>query len=107
MEDRPSETYERVYLGIAITVTIVWTVATLVNVVVPGHPVPPYANIMMGIVASCFFGGAVIQNQRRRILNDGIDSREKRSRDELDRDPPKSDDDPYEGPGGYYRADES
>lgn len=57
--------YERVFLGIAITVTVVWAIATLVQVVSPTHQVPTYANLVMMTVAGSFFGGAVIAGRKR------------------------------------------
>jgi hypothetical protein len=54
-----SAAHERVFLGIAITVTVVWAVATLVQVIDPKHQVPTYANLVMMTVAGSFFGGAV------------------------------------------------
>lgn len=56
--------YEKVFLGIAITVTAVWTVANLVQVILPNRPVPSYVNIVMMAVATSFFGGAVISSRR-------------------------------------------
>lgn len=47
------------------TVTIVWTVATLVQVVDPGRVVPTYANVIMGIVATAFFGASVVVARKR------------------------------------------
>lgn len=56
--------YERVFLAIAIVVTVVWAMATLVQVAYPAHPVPQYANLVMMIVAGSFFGGAVVVGRR-------------------------------------------
>lgn len=78
--------YERVFLGIAVTVTIVWAIATAVQIITPSRPVPEYANLVMMTVAGSFFGGAVITSRGRKRKN-GQDG----------------DDDPYSGPGGYYR----
>lgn len=47
------------------TVTIVWTIATLVQVVDPSREVPTYANVIMGIVATAFFGASVVVGKRR------------------------------------------
>lgn len=56
--------YERTFLGIAITVTAVWAVATLFQVVSPSHVVPNTVNYVMGIVATGFFGGALIAGRK-------------------------------------------
>lgn len=75
--------YEKVFLGIAITVTIVWAIATVVQVVDPSRDVPEYANLVMMTVAGSFFGGAVVTARKKKPANGG--------------------EDPYDGPGGYYR----
>lgn len=59
-----STAHERVYLGIAVTVTAVWAIATLVQVVFPERVVPSYANVIMGIVAAAFFGASVVKSRR-------------------------------------------
>jgi len=75
-----------VFLGIAVTVTLVWAVATVVQIVSPDHVVPEYANLVMMTVAGSFFGGAVISARAKKKSNgDGQD-------------------DVYDGPGGYYRS---
>lgn len=56
--------YERTFLGIAITVTFVWAVATLVQVIFPAHVVPTSINLVMGTVATGFFGGALVSSRR-------------------------------------------
>lgn len=66
-----STAHERVYLGIAVTVTAVWTVATLVQVAFPERVVPGYANVIMGIVAAAFFGASVVQSRRNGNGNGG------------------------------------
>lgn len=55
---------EHVLLGIACVVTFVWAVATMVQVFVPSHPVPGYANLVMMTVASFFFGGAILSGRK-------------------------------------------
>ena len=62
-----SSAYERVFLGIAVTVTAVWSLATIVQVISPAHPVPETANLTMGTVAAAFFGGALISSRRRNV----------------------------------------
>lgn len=61
---RPSSAYERTCLGIAITVTAVWAIATLVQIVAPSHPVPVTVSATMGIVATGFFSGAYFWSRR-------------------------------------------
>jgi hypothetical protein len=59
-----SSAHEKVYLGIAVVVTAVWTLATVVQVVDPVRVVPTYANVIMGIVATAFFGASVIAGRK-------------------------------------------
>lgn len=61
---RGGSAYERTFLGIAVTVTVVWAVATLVQVAFPAHVVPLTVNATMGIVATGFFGGALVAGRR-------------------------------------------
>lgn len=77
--------YERVFLGIAIIVTLIWAVATVVQIAYPNRVVPEYANLVMMTVAGSFFGGAVLTSRANRRAGDS------------------NGDDPYDGPGGYYR----
>ena len=65
MEEPRTDSYERVFLGIALTVTLVWAISNLIAVAVPDHPVPQYVNYVMVIVAGAFYGGAVLENRRR------------------------------------------
>jgi hypothetical protein len=58
--------YERTLLGIALTVTAVWAIATLVQVAYPRHVVPLSVNAIMGTVATSFFSGAFLAGRRRR-----------------------------------------
>lgn len=83
--------YERVFLGIAITVTAIWAIGTMVQIIIPTRAVPEYANFIMMTVAGAFFGGTIISSRRR---NEGNNSKN----DEDD------ENDPYYGPGGYFRA---
>lgn len=85
-EPRSTGAYERVFLGLAIGIAVIWAFATIVQIVYPGHAVPTYANLMMATVAGCFFGGAVIQGRRSGAHEKTVN------------------DDPFDGPGGYYRA---
>lgn len=64
MARRSGSAYERTFLGIAVTVTVVWAVATLVQVAFPAHVVPLTVNATMGIVATGFFGGALVAGRR-------------------------------------------
>lgn len=61
---REQSAYERVFLGIATTVTIVWSIANLVQVVSPVRQAPTSVNVIMGIVATSFFGAAVYAGRR-------------------------------------------
>lgn len=56
---------EKVYLGIAVTVTAVWVIATLVQVAFPERVVPTYVNIIMVTVAAAFFGAHGVKSARR------------------------------------------
>ncbi len=56
---------DRVLRGIALTVTAVWVVATLVQVVDPTRQVPNTVNVIMGMVVSALFGAAAISHSRR------------------------------------------
>ena len=56
---------DRVLRGIAITVTAVWVVATVVQVIDPARQVPPTVNVIMGMVVSALFGAAAVSSRRR------------------------------------------
>ena len=56
---------ERVLRGIAVTVTAVWVLATLVQVIDPARQVPSTVNVIMGMVVSALFGAAAIKSGRR------------------------------------------
>lgn len=56
---------ERVLRGIAITVTAVWVIATVVQVIDPSRQVPSTVNVIMGMVVSALFGAAAISHTRR------------------------------------------
>jgi hypothetical protein len=62
---RQSRGYERTLLGIAVTITAVWALATIVQVFIPSRVVPSYANLLMMTVAGAFFGGAMLASKRR------------------------------------------
>lgn len=86
MAGRSGSAYERTFLGIAITVTVVWAVATLVQVAFPGHVVPLGVNAAMGAVATAFFGGAIAAGRKgpngsRRRLPSGEESIMDKSRE--------------------------
>lgn len=59
------EPRERILRGIAVTVTTVWVVATVVQVVDPTRQVPATVNVIMGMVVSALFGAAAISSGRR------------------------------------------
>ena len=69
MAHRNSKAYERVYLGIAVVVTGVWTVATLAQVVDPRRVVPTYVNLVMLSVAGAFFGASIVATRRSERKN--------------------------------------
>ena len=56
---------DRVLRGIAITVTAVWVVATVVQVIDPSRQVPSTVNVIMGMVVSALFGAAAVSSRRR------------------------------------------
>jgi len=56
---------DRVLRGIAVTVTAVWVVATMVQVVDPTRQVPNTVNVVMGMVVSALFGAAAVRSGRR------------------------------------------
>lgn len=56
---------EKVLRGIAVTVTAVWVVATLVQVIDPSRQVPNTVNVVMGMVVSALFGAAAVSASRR------------------------------------------
>lgn len=57
--------FDRVFLFIACTVTVVWGITILVQTIFPKHPAPSSVNEVMVIVATAFFSGAVIANVRK------------------------------------------
>jgi hypothetical protein len=59
------EPREKVLRGIAVTVTAVWVVATVVQVIDPTRQVPSTVNVIMGMVVSALFGAAAISGTRR------------------------------------------
>lgn len=68
-EGRRSETREVVLLTIGVIITIVWSIAVLVQVVAPTHVVPLQVHVIMGSVALFFFGGAV--REARKSMRNG------------------------------------
>jgi hypothetical protein len=62
---RRGDSRERVLRGIAVTVTGVWVVATIVQVVDPMRQVPATVNVIMGMVVSALFGAAAVSSARR------------------------------------------
>ena len=60
---------DRVLRGIAVTVTAVWVIATVVQVVDPTRQVPSTVNVIMGMVVSALFGAAAISSHTRRNGN--------------------------------------
>lgn len=64
---------EKVLRGIAVTVTAVWVVATLVQIADPSRTVPNTVNVIMGMVVSALFGAAAISHTRRNGNGNGGD----------------------------------
>ena len=64
---------DRVLRGIAVTVTGVWVVATLVQVIDPTRQVPNTVNVVMGMVVSALFGAAAVRSSRRNGNGNGDD----------------------------------
>lgn len=62
---------EKVLRGIAVTVTAVWVLATLVQLADPARQVPGTVNVIMGMVVSALFGAAAIRGHRRNGNGDG------------------------------------
>lgn len=61
---RNGETREVVLLTIGVVITVVWSIAVLVQVADPSHVVPTQVHVIMGTVALFFFGGAVHQARK-------------------------------------------
>lgn len=55
-----------VYNGIALTVTAVWAIANIVQVVDPSRPVSALTHGIMATVASAFFGAGMLSDIRKR-----------------------------------------
>ena len=62
---------EKVLRGIAVTVTAVWVIATVVQVIDPTRQVPSTVNVIMGMVVSALFGAAAVSGARRGRNGDG------------------------------------
>ena len=56
---------DRLLLGISVTVTGVWVVATLVQVIDPHRQVPPTVNAIMGIIVTALFSTYGVRTIRR------------------------------------------
>ena len=61
----PRGAREAVTLSIAVVVTVVWAIATIVQVVDPERTVPSYANLIMATVVGALFGTAWVQARKR------------------------------------------
>lgn len=62
---------ERVLLGIGCTVTAVWVIAVLVQVIFPTHVVPQAVHGIMFVIASSFFGSAAWAARRNEKNGNG------------------------------------
>lgn len=60
----PHAVREVVLLVLGCFITLVWAIATLVQVVYPDHPVPSEVHLVMLTVAGAFFGGAAIAGRK-------------------------------------------
>lgn len=56
---------EKVLRGIAVTVTAVWVITTLAQVLDPHRQVPETVNYIFGIVVSSLFGAAAIRGRNK------------------------------------------
>jgi hypothetical protein len=56
---------DKVLRGIAVTVTAVWVLSTLVQVIDPARQVPNTVNVVMGMVVSALFGAAAVRTTRK------------------------------------------
>lgn len=65
MSSRKDGSREKVLRGIAVTVTAVWVLATLVQVIDPSRQVPNTVNVVMGMVVSALFGAAAVSASRK------------------------------------------
>jgi hypothetical protein len=61
--------YERVLLFIACTVTALWALTVVVQIIFPNHPIPAAVNNIMMIVATSFFAGSLASNVRSKNGN--------------------------------------
>lgn len=61
---RNDDLRERVLLAIGCVITVVWAIATLVQVAYPSHVVSGQVHLVMLTVAAGFFGGAAIQARK-------------------------------------------
>lgn len=64
-QPRRGDPRERILRGIAVTVTAVWVLATIVQVIDPTRQVPSTVNVVMGMVVSALFGAAAVSATRR------------------------------------------
>jgi hypothetical protein len=62
---RDTDSGERVLRGIAVTVTAVWVITTLAQVIDPHRQVPETVNYIFGIVVSSLFGAAAIKSRNK------------------------------------------
>lgn len=56
-----------IVLGLAVLITVVWSIATIVAAVFPAHAVSPELNAVMGLLVPAAFGlaGALVAAKRR------------------------------------------
>lgn len=60
-----------VYNTVALTVTAVWAIANIVQVVDPSRPVSLSTHAIMATVASAFFGAGVVADIRKQRNGNG------------------------------------
>lgn len=64
MPQNDRDSGERVLRGIAVTVTAVWVITTLAQLIDPTRQVPETVNYIFGIVVSSLFGAAAIRGRK-------------------------------------------
>lgn len=65
MSSKKDGSRDKVLRGIAVTVTAVWVVSTIVQVADPSRQVPGTVNVIMGMIVSALFGAAAVRTGRR------------------------------------------
>lgn len=61
----PGDPREAVLLGVACLVVVIWSIATLWQVIDPSHQTPAGLDVVMPIVATGLFGSAWLTGRKR------------------------------------------